>query len=169
MNFEHISYNEKTGKNSKWIEIYNYHKAASVLAEYGFDCLRLADDWHGADFLAYHKASGHTLQVQLKTCLILDRKYLETPDLYLCFTLDGTIGTWYLIKHSELMEVVKAVAPKWLETNRWRNAGGIFKYSGTPAILQALESHAYRAELGTLGFRECPRDYQQRNTPGMDR
>ena len=43
--FEHITYDEKTGKNSKPIETYNFHKAAAVLAEYGFDCIRLSDDW----------------------------------------------------------------------------------------------------------------------------
>ena len=28
MRFEHITYEEKTGKNSKQIETYNFHKAA---------------------------------------------------------------------------------------------------------------------------------------------
>jgi len=41
--------------NSKQQEIYNFQKVASVLADFGFNCIKLADDWHGADFLAYRK------------------------------------------------------------------------------------------------------------------
>ena len=47
MRFSHISYEKTTGAHSKRIESYNFHKAAAVLAEYGFDCVRLADDWKG--------------------------------------------------------------------------------------------------------------------------
>jgi hypothetical protein len=41
--------------NSKQKEIYNFQKVAGLLADYGFNCIKLADDWQGADFLAYHK------------------------------------------------------------------------------------------------------------------
>ena len=40
--------------NPRQQEAYNFQKAASVLADYGFNCIKLADDWQGADFLAYH-------------------------------------------------------------------------------------------------------------------
>jgi hypothetical protein len=44
--------------NSKQKEIYNFQKVAAILAAYGFNCIKLADDWQGADFLAYHKDGG---------------------------------------------------------------------------------------------------------------
>ena len=47
--------------NSKQKEIYNFQKSAAVLADYGFNCIKLADDWRGADFLAYHKDGDETL------------------------------------------------------------------------------------------------------------
>lgn len=41
--------------NPKQKEIYNFQKLAGILADYGFNCIKLSDDWNGADFLAYHK------------------------------------------------------------------------------------------------------------------
>lgn len=38
---------------------------AAKLADYGFNCIKLADDCQGADFLAYHKDGEETLEVQL--------------------------------------------------------------------------------------------------------
>ena len=88
MKFKHINYEGGTGKRSKEVETYNYHKAAAVLAEYGFDCIRLADDWQGADFLAHHKRANQILKVQLKSCLVIDKKYKHEEELYMCFPLD---------------------------------------------------------------------------------
>ena len=28
-------------------ENYNFHKVSAVLAEYGFNCIKLSDDWEG--------------------------------------------------------------------------------------------------------------------------
>jgi len=78
--------------NSKQKEIYNFQKVASVLADYGFNCIKLADDWCGADFLAYHKNGAETLKVQLKGRLSIDKKYLG-KDLFIAFPVDQT---WYL-------------------------------------------------------------------------
>ena len=39
--FEHISFEGGNGRRSKEVEVYNFHKAASVLAEYRFDWLWL--------------------------------------------------------------------------------------------------------------------------------
>ena len=41
-------------------ENYNFQKMAGLLADYGFNCIRLTDDWKGADFLAVH-INGKTL------------------------------------------------------------------------------------------------------------
>ena len=63
MKLEKVQYEDL---NSKQKEIYNFQKVAAILADYGFNCIKLADDWQGADFLAYHKDGGQTLKVQLK-------------------------------------------------------------------------------------------------------
>ena len=52
--------------NSRQQENYNFQKLAGVLAEFGYNCIRLSDDWEGADFLALHNDGATTLRVQLK-------------------------------------------------------------------------------------------------------
>lgn len=42
--------------NSKQKENYNFQKASTKLADYGYNCLRLSDDWNGADFIDLHIA-----------------------------------------------------------------------------------------------------------------
>jgi hypothetical protein len=49
MIFNKVDYNKL---NSKQKENYNFHKVASALADYGYNSLRLNDDWQGADFIA---------------------------------------------------------------------------------------------------------------------
>ena len=161
MRFERInySYRGETGRNSKQVESYNFHKAASVLAEYGFDCVRITNDWRGADFLAYHSETGQTLEVQLKTCLVIARKYQDYEDLYMCFPLDGT-GNWYLVKHSRLMEIVDENTD-WLYSDSWMgDKGQYFSYTANKAIRDALEEFAYAPRHEHLGFREAAKPYK---------
>ena len=63
MRLQRIVYDEL---NPKQKEIYNFQKVAALLADYGFNCIKLDDDWQGADFLAFHKDGTTTLRVQLK-------------------------------------------------------------------------------------------------------
>ncbi len=60
MELRRISYSEL---NSRQREIFNFQKVAALLAEYGFNCIKLSDDWQSADFLAYHKDGKETLRV----------------------------------------------------------------------------------------------------------
>ena len=76
-----IEHKELTGKQQ---EIYNFQKVASRLAVYGFNCIKLDDDWMGVDFLAYHKDGCLTLRVQLKGRLTISKSY-SGKDLYICF------------------------------------------------------------------------------------
>ena len=154
MGYKHINYEGGTGKRSKEVETYNFHKASAVLAEYGFDCIRLADDWKGADFLAHHKETNTTLNVQLKTCLVIDKKYEQYQDLYMCFPLDDRTGTWYLVKYDRLMEIVQKHSP-WLTKTSWKTKGHYFNYRANKEVRGALEEFAYRSHHGNLGFREC--------------
>ena len=50
MIFQKVDYKNLNGRQK---EVYNFHKIAAVLADYGFNSLKLTDDWQGADFLAY--------------------------------------------------------------------------------------------------------------------
>ena len=63
-------------------ENYNYHKVASSLADYGYDSMRLNNDWEGADFIAVK--GDDMLKIQLKGRLTVDKKYLN-KDLHISF------------------------------------------------------------------------------------
>ena len=67
----HINYAEL---NSRQKEAYNFQKLAAALADYGFNCIKLSDDWQGADFLAYchchylkvRRNAGNNFRIKLK-------------------------------------------------------------------------------------------------------
>ena len=99
MDFNKVGYNDL---NSRQKEIFNFQKVSSVLADYGFNCIKLADDWNGADFLAYHFNGSETLKVQLKGRLTIAKKYLG-KGLFMAFPIDGI---WCLINHDELVEMI---------------------------------------------------------------
>lgn len=60
--------------SAKQQEIFNFQKAAAILADYGFKCIKLSDDWNGADFIAQHFNTDSFLKVQLKGRLAFDKK-----------------------------------------------------------------------------------------------
>jgi hypothetical protein len=77
--FEKIRYEDL---NSRQKENFNFQKVAAHLADYGFNCLRLSDDWQGADFIACHIDGNTSLKVQLKGRLNIDKKYYG-KDIYI--------------------------------------------------------------------------------------
>ena len=115
MQLQRIIYDEL---NSKQKEIYNFQKVAALLADYGFNCIKLDDDWQGADFLAFHKDGVTTLRVQLKSRAVISKKY-QGKDLYLAFPVDGR---WYLVPHDELV-VIAAETTRWLSSSSWISDG----------------------------------------------
>jgi len=133
MKFKKIKY---SSLNPKQQEIYNFQKVSAVLADYGFNCIKLNDDWQGADFLAYHKDGKKTLKVQLKGRLTIDKKYVG-KDIYITFPLDDK---WCVIPHDHLVEIVGQCTP-WLKTNSWRDVG--CKHSGKPStkLKEALKKY----------------------------
>ena len=56
----------KKDLNGKAREMYNFHKVAAVLADYGYTCMWLSNDWNGADFIAVHIDGVSDIKVQLK-------------------------------------------------------------------------------------------------------
>ena len=132
MRFAKVAYSTL---NSRQKEVYNFHKVAAVLAEYGFNCLRLIDDWQGADFLAYHKDGHDTLRVQLKSRLYIAKKYRD-KNLYLCFPL---AGTWYLVLHDELIEAVGRHTT-YLTSASWRKRGSYSSDGPNKELLKWLRN-----------------------------
>jgi hypothetical protein len=122
--------------NSRQKEVFNFHKVASALADYGFNCLKLTDDWEGADFLAYRMVDSgrmNTLKVQLKGRLTIDRKYTG-KDIWITFPLKGS---WYLIEHDVLVEKVRQTT-NWLNTEAWATGGQYHSDSPNAALTDNL-------------------------------
>ena len=134
MRFQRITFDELSSKQR---EIYNFQKLAALLADYGFNCIKLDDDWQGADFLAYHKDGSTTLKVQLKSRATICRKYLG-KDLYLAFP---AAGRWYLLPHDELVRIAEETTD-WLLSPSWTD-GGLY-HSNRPSnrMLSRLSAHA---------------------------
>ncbi len=130
MKLQRVAYEQLTGKQK---EIFNFQKAAAKLADYGFNCIKLDDDWHGADFLAYHKDGDQTLKVQLKSRLGIYKKYVG-KDLYICFRHGDD---WYLIDHDTLVNILSGLTG-WLRTRSWRVNGGYSSANPSRQILQGL-------------------------------
>ncbi len=125
MNLQPISYDEL---NPRQKENYNFQKSAAILADYGFNCIKLADDWQGADFLADHIDGTQTLRVQLKGRVTIDKKYIG-QDLYMNFKV---AGTWYLVPHDELIDII-GQATNWLNTQSWQQEHGAYS-SNNPSL-----------------------------------
>ena len=123
--------------NGKQKEIYNFQKSASLLADYGFNCIKLSDDWQGADFLAHSFDGKTTLRVQLKSRLTIDRKYLG-QDLWMNFP---SAGAWYLVPHDKLVEVIGETT-NWLNTSSWQEHGSYSSANPSPRLLQQLRPFA---------------------------
>ena len=102
-------------------ECYNFQKASAVLAEYGFECLKLSDDWQGADFIANSFDGKTTLKVQLKSRMYIKRDYMN-KSLHILFPSDNG-GKWILIPHDTLLEIVSQECPDWLKTDSWIKSG----------------------------------------------
>ena len=81
-------------------ENYNFAKIAARLADYGFNCMRLSDDWQGADFIACHVDNDTFLKVQLKGRLTIDKKYLR-KDIFITFVSGNDC---YVYPHDKFLE-----------------------------------------------------------------
>ena len=130
MRFERIKYSLLKPKQQ---EIFNFQKVAGLLADFGFNCIKLADDWHGADFLAYYKDGKDTLKVQLKGRLTIDKKYIG-KELLMAFPVNDS---WYLVEHDRLVEIVSKTT-NWLNSDSWLVHGGYSSKSPNKTLLAGL-------------------------------
>ena len=81
LKFEQIEYRTL---NPKAQETYNFHKMAAILADYGYNCLWLNDDWNGADCIAVHIDGISDFKSQLKDAVSYAQKY-RAKQLYIAF------------------------------------------------------------------------------------
>jgi hypothetical protein len=130
MKLRKVSYSEL---NSRQQEVFNFQKVAGYLAEYGFNCIKLTDDWQGADFLAYHKDGNHTLKVQLKSRISISKKYLRKT-LCMAFPIKGA---WHLVEHDHLVALVKKHTT-WLTSESWKRRGNYTSDSPNQNLVAAL-------------------------------
>lgn len=108
--------------NSKQKENYNYHKVASALAEYGYDSMRLNNDWEGADFISVK--GDDMIKIQLKGRFTLDKKY-EKKELYIAFIEKGIIKIYL---HDEAL----AIATSNITDSKSWDINGSYSMNQTP-------------------------------------
>lgn len=125
--------------NSKQQENYNYQKIASTLAEYGFSCMWLNDDWQGADFIANHIDGVEFLKVQLKSRLTINKKYIG-KNIYVAFRQLDTDKS-YLYPHDELMNKILKELPNITLVKSWKNDGGYSWPKLSKKLITVLEDY----------------------------
>jgi hypothetical protein len=131
--------------NARQKELYNFQKIAAMLADYGFNCIKLSDDWQGADFLPYHFDGTTTLRVQLKSRLTIQKKYCD-KNIWIAFPHGES---WYLIEHDQLVEKV-GEHTNWLTTPSWKDRRGYSSKSINPALLKSLVENKFEPVYGPV-------------------
>lgn len=124
-NFTKIDYNQL---NSKQKENYNYHKVASALADYGYDSMRLNNDWQGADFIAVK--NDEMLKVQLKGRFTVDKKYIN-KEIYIAFIENNVVKMYY---HDE---AVNMLPDNIKQSDSW-DIQGSYSWGKTPKIYDSI-------------------------------
>jgi hypothetical protein len=142
--FEKVPYGGLTAKQK---ELFNFQKIAATLADFGYNCIKLADDWQGADFLAYHINGTTTLKVQLKSRVTIDQKY-GGKHIWIAFPHKGH---WYLIEHDSLVKKV-GEQTKWLRSSSWKDRHGYSSTSVNPELLVSLGENKLGPVYGSIFF-----------------
>jgi len=125
MQLNRVNYKEL---NAKQKENYNFHKVAAALAEYGYNSMRLNDDWQGADFIAVK--GDDMLKIQLKGRFTVEKKYIGKT-IYISFIEDGKIKIY---KHDE---AVNLLPEKTKNTISWAKRGG-YSWGITPKQYESI-------------------------------
>jgi len=105
--------------NARQKENYNFQKLSARLADYGLNCLRLSDDWQGADLIACHIDGGRFLKVQLKGRLAVYRKYVG-KDLFMAFFDKEEC---FVYPHDIFLETLISQGSMVATSPTWRNKG----------------------------------------------
>lgn len=134
--FKRIQYREL---NARQKESYNYHKIAAILVDYGFNSIKLSDDWQNADFIAQSFDGNVFLKIQLKGRLTIDKKYIG-KDLYIAFPNEDS---WYIYPHDEIVEYLESTT-NICNTVAWQQ-DGIYNY---PNLTTQLKNYLEKFKLG---------------------
>lgn len=119
--------------NARQKETYNFHKVAAKLADYGYSCIRLSDDWQGADFIAQHINGDRYYRVQLKSRLTIAKKY-QKKALYICFLQESKC---FLYNHDNFIRKLFKILPGVARSSSWVNEG-VYTWPRTPQELMPL-------------------------------
>jgi hypothetical protein len=125
MHLTKISYKDL---NARQKENYNFHKIAAALADYGYNSMRLNDDWQGADFIAVK--GDEMIKVQLKGRFTIEKKYLG-KDIYVAFREDDLIK---LYEHDKAVEILPE---NIVNSQSWSNQGG-YSWGKTPKYFRSI-------------------------------
>lgn len=132
MNRTKINYKDL---NARAQENYLYAKLSAQLADYGYTCLRLSDDYNGADLIALREGE-EALHIQLKGRVTIKPEY-QGKGLYMAFPINGD---WYVTPHDELVDVCGErgylQTRAWLEQGKW--------HVGTPPVAMIERLHEYK-------------------------
>jgi hypothetical protein len=134
--FKKIAYKDLSSKKQ---EIYNFQKIAGVLASYGYTCIKLSDDWNGADFLAHRFDGKETFGVQLKSRITVEKKYCNKK-LWIAFKDNAKLKiSWYLVPHDDLLAIIKQHT-NWMNSDAWKK-GGYSAHSLSEKLRKPLEKY----------------------------
>ena len=114
--------------NARQKENYNYHKVASALADYGFNSMRLNDDWQGADFISVN--GDEMIKFQLKGRFTIDKKYIG-KDIYIAFIEEEKIKIY---NHDD---VVNSIPNNIKGSESWSKIGS-YSWGKTPKFYDSL-------------------------------
>jgi len=143
MLFERIDYKIL---NAKQKELFNFQKIAATFADYGYNCIKLADDWQGADFLAYHATKDETLKVQLKSRITINKNKYAGKKIFMAFPHKEV---WYVIEHDQLVEKIGR-RTTWLLSDSWVKKGGYSSVSINQELLDELVENKLGPVYGTI-------------------
>lgn len=104
--------------NARQKECYNFQKVSAILAEYGFQTIKLSDDWQGADFIAQNFNGEQFLKIQLKGRLTFDKKYVG-KQIHIAFKEKGQ---WYIYPHDEALDEIVSVLD-FTRSRSWQEKG----------------------------------------------
>ena len=125
MNLKKIIYTEL---NSKQKENYNFHKVASALADYGYNSMRLNDDWQGADFIAVK--GDNMLKIQLKGRFTIDKKYIR-KDIFISFLEEGKVKIY---NHDDALKLI----PQNVKISKSWSEVGSYSWGKTPKYFNEI-------------------------------
>ena len=126
MNLNKIKYSDLNGRAQ---ENYNFAKISSALADYGYNSMRLSDDYHGADFIALHVNGEDSLMVQLKGRWSIFKKYLG-KNIKIAFRDGEDI---YIYDHDDMVKTCETLGV-YVTSKAWIEGGG-YDTKGLPKKL----------------------------------